>query len=193
MSVSGVCVSLALVSLATASPPTKPVGILERIVAIVGSDAILLSELRARAKPLLSKLVTSGAGGAQGGVDPQKVFRDMLDRLIDERLIALEADKSALTVTPAEVDAAAQSMATSRNVTVPELFKAANAAGFTDDEYRAELRRQLLFGKVIQLRVRPQIKGFAKLTEAEKETQLDAEWHKWLAARRAGTYVDIRL
>jgi len=154
---------VALFGLALAFTWARPAHaiIVERIVAVVGERVILLSELRHRAIP---RLTLAAAQAMQAGVDPAqlatqlaaaepKAMKETLDEMIDERLMEAQADKSHISVSVDEVDRGIKSKAQQLGVSEKELWARAHAQGFTDQDYRDEVRRQLLEGKLLQLRV----------------------------------------
>jgi peptidyl-prolyl cis-trans isomerase SurA len=144
--------------------------VVERIVAVVGDRPILMSELRTRARPFLIQIQQKVRSGAEQAAAESQVFKDMLQKMIDEELEAQAAEKASITVTPDEVDSALRNIAASQNITTAELFRAARqSAGLTEQEYRDEMRRQILEGKMLQLRV----KGRVRITEEDLKTMYE--------------------
>ncbi len=148
--------------------------IVERIVAVVGERIILLSELRHRAVPRLTLVALQAT---QAGVDASqlptqlaaaepKAMKETLDEMIDERLLEAQADKAHISVSVDEVDRGIKNKAQGLGVTEKELWSRAHAQGFTDQDYRDEVRRQLLEGKLLQLRVA----GRVRVTEEDART-----------------------
>ena len=176
-----------------ASPPGK-VEILDGIVAVVDSTPILLSELRSRAKPLMRQLDAAGpkTGPARAAVEAQ-LHREVLGKMIDWLLFADAAAKARVGVDLAEVDAALQTVASSQGLTLSQLMAAAKEAGFSEKEYREEIRRQILQAKMVQLRIKPRIKGYESLPEPARAPRLDEEQRKWLTEQRAAHFIEVRL
>ncbi len=83
--------------------------------------------------------------------------------MIDDELEGQAADKAKLVVTSDEVDVALKNIAGSQGLTLPDLIRNAQRSGLTEQDYRDELRRQLLEGKMLQLRV----KGRVRITEED--------------------------
>jgi peptidyl-prolyl cis-trans isomerase SurA len=115
--------------------------IVERIVAVVGDQAILLSDVRERAQPFLVQVYQSVPPGAQQNAAISQVYRVVLDRLVNE-----------------EVDDALKRVAAQNDITVDKLLREAQRTGMTEPQYRAELRRQLLEAKLINLRLQGRIR-----------------------------------
>jgi peptidyl-prolyl cis-trans isomerase SurA len=83
--------------------------------------------------------------------------------LVDEELEEQAADKAKIAVTTDEVDRALQILAAQRGGTVADVVGVARLSGLSEQEYRAELRRQILEGKMLELRV----KGRVRVTEED--------------------------
>lgn len=144
--------------------------VVERIVAIVGDRAILLSELRERARPYLVAVQQKMPSGAQQAAAESQIFKELIEKMIDEELEAQAASKARVSVSTEEIDNAVQNIAASQGMTPTELYRNAKAAsGMTRQEYREELRRQILEGKMVQLRVR----GKVRISEEDVRTQFE--------------------
>ncbi|MBK8254415.1 MAG: SurA N-terminal domain-containing protein [Polyangiaceae bacterium] len=144
--------------------------VVERIVAVVGDKPILLSELRHRSKPFLLQVMQSVPAGAQQAAAQSQILKDMLEKMVDEELESQAATRANITVTSQEVENAFDNIAAAQGVTKDALFKAARARnGLSDQDYRDEMRRQILEGKMIQLRV----KGRVRITEEDVKTMYD--------------------
>lgn len=144
---------LALVGLLADAAP------LDKIVAIVGESPIFLSELRHRAKPHLFRIAyTSGNDPKKKAAETAEMFRALLDRIVEERIEEREAEKMHLTVTSDEVDSGINQVAAQAKLPKSALMDEAKRQGMTEQDYRDEIRRQVLEGKLIQLRVRTRVK-----------------------------------
>jgi peptidyl-prolyl cis-trans isomerase SurA len=164
-----VAAGLALALVLGLGRPAEAV-VVERIVAIVGERAILLSELRDRARPYLVAVQQKMPSGAQQAAAESQIFKELIEKMIDEELEAQAASKARVSVSSEEVDNAVQNIAASQGMTSEQLYKSARAAsGMTRQEYREELRRQILEGKMVQLRVR----GKVRISEEDVRTQFE--------------------
>ena len=137
--------------------------IVERIVAVVGERPILLSELRHRGKPHLWKIAASTQNQTQQAAQESEMFRELLNRIIDERLEEGAADKAHVTVSPEEIDNGIRQVAAQAKLQPRDVIAEAKRQGLTEQDYRDEIRRQVLEGKLIQLRVR----GRVRITEQD--------------------------
>jgi peptidyl-prolyl cis-trans isomerase SurA len=124
--------------------------VVDRVVAVVDTRCITLSELRRRAAPFVKR------AEAQGALPPARraeIFQQTLQRLVEERLLAEAAARTGVAVTAEEVDRALASIAKEYGKTTDEVLRTASDVGLSEEEYRAELARQILEGKLLQLRV----------------------------------------
>ena len=160
----------AVASAVLAAAPRADAVIVERIVAIVGDKPILLSEMRARAKPFLLQIQQSVPAGPQQAAAQSQLFKDLIEKMVDEELEGQAAARANITVSTQEIENAFENIAASQGLTKEGLFKEAKAKnGLTEQDYRDEMRRQIIEGKMIQLRV----KGRIRITEEDIKTMYD--------------------
>lgn len=146
---------------ATAQDAASDVRI-DGIAAIVGDHIILLSEVHVHARPMI--LEAEAQGGTKTSPAQRRILLEAaLNEMIDDRLIAEQAAEMQVVVTTEEVEAALQTMASEHGLEMSAFERALEAQGTTIMEYRANMRRELLKYKVINLRVR----GRVKVGEAE--------------------------
>jgi peptidyl-prolyl cis-trans isomerase SurA len=113
------------------------------------------------------------------------MFRELLNRLIDERLEETAADKSRITVSPEEVDNGIRQVAAQTKMQPKDVVNEAKRQGLTEQDYRDEIRRQVLEGKLIQLRVR----GRVRVTEPDAR----AAYTHWLKEINQQHPVDLKI
>lgn len=161
--------ALAVVFTALQAVPARAV-IVERIVAVVGDRPILLSDLRLRARPFLEQIRQKVPPGAQQAAAESQMFKELIERMVEEELEGQAADRAHISVTADELDSAFRNIAASQGKTVAKLFDDARAASaLSEQDYREEIRRQILEGKMLQLRV----KGRLRLTEDDVRTTFE--------------------
>ena len=127
----------------------------ERVVAVVNERPILLSELRHRAIPSRVQMMMTQAGPAG---EERDLYAKILERMIDDRLEDQAAEKARINVTQEEIDRGLQTVASQYKMGVHDLLMQLRREGVTEQDYRDELRRQILEGKLIELRVRPRVR-----------------------------------
>jgi peptidyl-prolyl cis-trans isomerase SurA len=165
---SGILVSLLLsggsgVVALTASPRSAEAAVVERVVAVVGERAIMLSDLRSRAAPFLVQVHGSVPVGAQRNAAISQVYKAVLQKIIDEELEERAASQAKVVVSAREIDEAIQRVAAQNRLTTEKLLAEAARSGIDEQQYRDELRRQLLQAKLINLR----LQGRIRVTETD--------------------------
>ena len=152
--------------------PVTSAAVVERIVAVVGERPILLSDVQRRAKPFRARMMAAGATPQQLQQAETQLQKELVQRMVDERLEELAAEKAKVTVSREEIDGALANVASNAHLSVSDLLKEATSQGLAEADYREELRRQLLEGRLFQLRGR----GRPRATDAEGR----AAFEKWL-------------
>jgi peptidyl-prolyl cis-trans isomerase SurA len=182
--------SLLLASLIIEPARATPPLVVDTIVAIVDREIILASELEARAIPYKMQLADPKPTPAA----ERAVYREVLDRMIDDALIQKIADDKRISVETAEVDAGIQSVAQHNQMTKEQIFEAAKALGMSEAAYRADVRRQIFEGKVFSLHRASTASARTTLPpdDAARAKQLEAERVAWLKTLRAAAHVEIR-
>lgn len=140
------------------SKPAKPreFVVVDRVVAVVNDSIILDSELRRRVEPLAAEF--------EGITDPRERARrikmletQILEEMIDEEIIVQAAQEAQLEVTEEEVDAAVEEIKRQNNVDDEGLERALRSQGYTLSAYRADVARQILRMRAINVLVRPRV------------------------------------
>lgn len=178
-----VAIAIAAVTVSTLVVRPADAIVVERIVAVVGEQPILLSELRHRARPFLLRIYGEarerGLGNEWIKHNEADMYRELLGKLVDERLVALAADKLNTTVTSKEVDDAMKLRAADLGKSVNDLIEQANKQGMSELDYRDEVMRELLFSKMLETRVRQRVRVteedvdeyYKKIQMTERRTQ----------------------
>lgn len=132
--------------------------VVEKVVAVVGERAILLSDVRDRAKPFLLKIHAEIPAGAQRNAAISQTYKNMLERMVDEELQTRAANRSKIVVDAREVDDAIGRVAAQNGMSVDKLIAEAAKTGLDEKSYRNEIRRQVLEAKLLNLRVQGRIR-----------------------------------
>ena len=148
----GVALSTALLS-----TPARAT-VVERVVAVIGDRAILLTDLKARAQPFLIQVTQGVQPGAQRSAAISQVYKGVLDKIVDEELEERAAIQAKITVTSKEIDDAIARVAAQNQIPVQKLLSEAARTGVTEQQYRDELRRQLLQAKLVNVRLQGRIR-----------------------------------
>ncbi|HET8932722.1 MAG TPA: SurA N-terminal domain-containing protein [Polyangiales bacterium] len=130
--------------------------IIERVVATVNDDAIFLSELRRRAAPFLERVIT-GASEAERPQRIKRLYEQFLRELIDDQLIEQTARKMNIVVSSSDVELAIENVRKQNNLNTAQFWEAVRTQGFTEKQYRTDVRKQILRLKVTNQRVRSRV------------------------------------
>jgi peptidyl-prolyl cis-trans isomerase SurA len=94
----------------------------------------------------------------QQKIEEGNMYKELLGKLVDELVVSIAADKLNVSVTTGEVDDAIKLKAADLKISVGELLVEAAKQGLTEADYREEVRRELLFGKMLETRVRSRVR-----------------------------------
>lgn len=145
----GLVLTCSLAVLVSASSTVAEAQVVERVVAVVNGEAIFLSEVRRRAFPHVDHALREPTDlGPRAAIE--QLYADALETMIDERLISQAAGGFGVHVSDAEVDRAIESVRGQSNLSRDRFWRVVDQMGFTPQEYREEVRRQItrlkLFG-----------------------------------------------
>ncbi|MFW6067137.1 MAG: SurA N-terminal domain-containing protein [Myxococcota bacterium] len=162
-----VAAALAAAALARPASPARA-DIIERVVAVVNDQAILLSDLRRRAVPFLPQLGAAETEAERLG-QLQQLYRQILQNLIDQELYEQAAKKAGVRVTDADVERAIANVRRQVGLEGDAFWEAVRQQGLTESQYRRDLRQQLLRLKVLNQHVR----GRINITEQDVRRKYD--------------------
>lgn len=130
----------------------QPAGakVVDRIACVVDDQPIALSEVRERAAMLHAR---------NPAASESALMRDAAEDLIAEKLMDKQLKLLAIDVAPAELQVAIDDVIKQNGLPSEEALRSAvERQGMTWDEYKETLRRQLAQMKLINIRVRSQVK-----------------------------------
>lgn len=146
-----VCV-LALVPLAANAGD-----VVDRIVAVVNDDVILLSELQQSAKPFIARATANVKNRAQKAEARRQVLDRVLDQMVSDQLVEQEARALGIVVTDREVDADLQSIKDRNGMSDQQMMAQLKQQGMTLERLREDLRSQRKRLKLIEFKVKPRV------------------------------------
>ncbi len=129
---------------------------LERVVAIVNDSIILQSELDARLTPMIAQAQSITDEGERKR-RLAKLASQILDEMVNEELIVQAAVTAKIEVETSEVQAALDEIKQQNNLDDAGLAQALSAQGYTLQNYKADLRRQLMRLRAVNTIVQPKI------------------------------------
>lgn len=140
---------------------------MDEIVAIVDEGVILRSELESTMDSVLRQIRQRG----ERQPPPQVLEEQVLERLIMNQVQVQRAEQTGIRVTDQEVDRALADVARQNQLTLIELRRAIEADGLDFNEFRDDVRNQLLTSKLTQ-RI---VESMDQVTDTEVEMLLDSE------------------
>ena len=132
--------------------------VVERVVAVVGERAILMSDIRVRATPYMGRIQQELPTDAHRAAAISQLHKQLIQQLVDEELIARAARRSKIVISEQEITASLERVAKQNNITVTRLLDEAAANGMKEAQYRDELRRQVLEARMLSLRVQGRVR-----------------------------------
>jgi parvulin-like peptidyl-prolyl isomerase len=142
--------ALALASLAAGG--RAQARLVEKIAAVVGDNIILASEVEEKAAPMLAD-ASRITDPAKRATRATALRREVLERLIDDELILQQATDLKLSVTSEQVDQSIDEIKKQNNLDDDQLREALRGQGMSMASYRADLKRQLLRYRVLNIAV----------------------------------------
>jgi parvulin-like peptidyl-prolyl isomerase len=133
--------------------PVSPGGaVVDRIVAVVNQEIITFSEIEKWSRPFQKEIQAEDRLERRERI--QEVFRKVLDRIIEEKLIEQEAKKSGIKVTSKEIDVAVEEVKQQNKINQEELEKALATEGLTLEAFKKDLEKRILRTKFVHSAVK---------------------------------------
>ncbi|HEY0705258.1 MAG TPA: peptidylprolyl isomerase [Polyangia bacterium] len=139
-----------LILLFAAAPASARV--VEKIVALVGDDIILESEVNDAARPFLEQIAT--LPDAKQRAERTAILRkELLKGMIDDRLLVQQATELKLSVSSEEIDRAIEQLKRDYKLNDEQLAEELRKQGQTIASYRQNTRREILKYRVLNIAV----------------------------------------
>jgi peptidyl-prolyl cis-trans isomerase SurA len=130
--------------------------LIDRVIAVVNDDVITLSELDKTGREYFAR-VKEKAPEAEMDRAMAKAREEVLSSMIDKVIVRQQAEKLSIDVSEEEVDAAIDQILARNNATIEEFKKELAAMNLPEQEYRDNIRDQILQSKLINYEVRSRI------------------------------------
>jgi len=140
----------ALLFWATLSVAHAAIELVDRIIAVVGKDVVMLTELKSRAQENYSQLAKRNPNALPS---QEQVLTSTLDDLILEKLQLAEASKLGITASSDRVAEAMAQIAKNNKLTLDQLRKALAKEGTSFDFFRNKIKNQLTLQRLIDKEV----------------------------------------
>lgn len=140
---------------------------IDEIVAIVDEGVILRSELESSMQNVINQIRSRG----ERRPPPQVLQEQVLERLIMSKVQIQRAEQTGVRVTDREVDRSLSEVARQNGLSLIELRHAVESDGMDFNEFREDVRNQLLTSK-LQQRI---VESMESVTDTEVEMLLESE------------------
>jgi peptidyl-prolyl cis-trans isomerase SurA len=179
--------ALATVLMVARAPRADAPQFVERVVGSVDGRPILASELLRRAAPQERALSAIEMPEWRRAPLRRRLLRDVLERIVEERLIANAARAQGLEARQTDVDAAIDRIALDQGLTRGELELAVVAQGWLLHQYRTENSAQILEGWMLArwLSARGVVPRAPEARAKERK--------RWINELKRQAYVELRL
>lgn len=187
---------LALTTTAGAQPradgtqrgPRVPVP-LDGIAAVVDSTVIFRSDIAQRSRPFLERL---SKDPIQRRGQMAELQKELLQHMIDEIVVAKDATAAHIEVSDAEVAAAITQVAAQNKLDRKQLEAEVKKQGMSQREYEDEIRRQIVEGKWLNLRIAGKIDRVATSDPARLQQELLTQRALYVTELRNRAYIEVR-
>jgi peptidyl-prolyl cis-trans isomerase SurA len=149
--------------------------IVDRIVAVVNDEIITLYDLNETLKPYEENIQALGYPPEKARETLFKLRADLLNKMVDQKLADQQIKQNNLTISSQEIDNTIERMKESRSYTDEDLRAGLAEQGLTIEEYRENLKKQLLRGKLVDYEVKSKI----VITRAEIEKYYNEHIEKY--------------
>jgi len=148
MSMTRLCIAAFLLLL----PSVGHARVVEKIVAVVGTDIILQSEVEERAAPMMADIAAISNPG-QRAARAAAVRRQILEHMVDEQLLVQEAADLKVSVSSEEVDKSIEQIKKDYGLDDTQLRDELHKQGMSLATYRQNTKREILRYRIINIAV----------------------------------------
>ena len=134
-----------------------PRKVVDRIVAVVNDDIIVLQELNELLAPYEAQMEVSGYSAEKQKDMLYDVRQTLLEQLINQKLIEQVANTSQLTIEEKDIDSSIERIKEGNRFTDEDFREALESQGLTMESYRKRIRSQILASRLETLEVKRKI------------------------------------
>jgi peptidyl-prolyl cis-trans isomerase SurA len=131
--------------------------VVDRIVAVVNDDIILLSELEETLQPYLERIKKMNYSLDQEKKMIFKLREDLLSKMVDGKLTDQEVKRMDIQVGEKEIDNAIERLKEDNLYTDEQLREFFASNGMTMEEYRERIKEQILRSKLVNYQIKSKI------------------------------------
>ncbi len=118
---------------------------LDRVLVIVNNDVITQVELDNRFQQVLTQLKKRNANA---NLDDENLKRQVLERMIIERIQLQSADQTGIRVDDAQVDRVLERVASDNKLTLPQFFKKLEKDQINVKAFRDQIRQEIILSRL---------------------------------------------
>ena len=169
--------------------------VVDRIVAVVNDEIITLFDLSKTLKPYEENIKALGYTPEKTRKTLFKLRADALNQMIDQKLADQQIKKNNIKVSTKEIDAAIERIKETRSYTEEDLRAGLAQQGMTMEEYRENLKQQLLRARLVNREVKSKIVVTNEEIQKYYDDHLDkyagqTKYHIWNISIRFSAYAD---
>ncbi len=131
--------------------------VINRVVAVVGDDVITVIDLDKSISRTKAQMARMKAAGRGQDIPPSQLRRLALERLIDDKIFEKEVARQKLSVSKDELDHYVKRIMRANKVDEENFVASLSRQGLTPEEYRDNLRKEILKQKLINQAVKKQV------------------------------------
>lgn len=154
--------------------------VVDRIVAVVNDDIVRLAELDKAASPFEEQIRLKQLPPDMENEEVYKIRIEVLNNLIDEKLADQEIRNAGIFVDEREIDNAIEQVKAMNSYSDEDLRRALAASGVSMEEYRDEIKHQILRNKLVNIKVKSKI----IITESDIKTYYDNHPEKYASKKK---------
>lgn len=147
--------------------------VVDRVVAIVGTDAITWSDLNMEGQDLF-RIITQKAPPNELAEAMSKAREEVLSGLIEKTIVRQQAAKLNVDVTDEEVATSIDNIIKRNNTTPEAMWKELAAMGRTEEGFRKSIKEQILEQKLLNYEIRSRL----VITEEKAKEYYDTTYGK---------------
>lgn len=128
----------------------------DKVVAVVNGEIITLTELNEAVSLILK---STGTTINFNSIDkgPAEIKREILDRLIDNKLLEQEAKKTGIIVSEKDLDKALENIQNENSISREGLLKSLEARGMSLEQYKEQLKLEIEKARLINREVKAKV------------------------------------
>ena len=131
--------------------------VIDRIVAIVNNDIIVLSELNERMKPYVERISKMGYPPEKEKKMIFKIREDLIKTMVDQKLTDQEVKKFGIKIDDAEVLNAIERIKQKNSLTEEQMLADLERQGMTLESVKNNIRKQMIRGRLLNVAVKSKI------------------------------------